>query len=188
MKTLNLIQKFMKVGKIISKIIFICCCIGAIACFVSIGLLAIISNLPIEIEGQTLVDYIMQTGEVNINELFPSMAALVFICAGEAVVAKFAEIYFNNELNEGNPFTFTGAKELLRLGVLKISVPLVAVMIAEITSSIIAAIIDCENNFSIESGENIIMGIMLIIISFIFKYGAEIMNKNEEEDKSKVEQ
>lgn len=183
MKTLNLIQKFMKVGKIISKIIFICCCIGSIACLVSIGILVIVCNLSIEIEGQTVADYIIKTQEININELFPSMAALVFICAGEAVVAKFAEIYFNNELNEGNPFTFTGAKELLRLGVLKISVPLVAAMIAEITSSIIAAIIDCKNNFSIDSGENIIMGIMLIIISIIFKYGAEILNKTNEDEK-----
>lgn len=187
MKTLNLIQKLMKVGKIISKIIFICCCVVSIACFVSIGILAIVSNLPIEINGQTLVNYIMQTEKVNINELFPSMAALVFICAGEAVIAKFAEIYFNNELNKGNPFTFSGAKELLRLGILKISVPLVAAMIAEIASSIIAAIIDCRNNFSIDSGDNIIIGIMLIIISIIFKYGAEITNKSEEDKETAKE-
>lgn len=181
MKTLNLIQKFMKVGKIISKIIFICCCIGSIACLVSIGILVIVCNLSIEIDGQSIVNYIMDKENININELYPIMAGSVIICAGEAIVAKFAEIYFNNELNEGNPFTFTGAKELLRLGVLTISVPLVAIMISDIITSIVAAIIKCENNYNVEAGDNIIIGIMLIAISIIFKYGAEVMSKNEEE-------
>ena len=42
----------------------------------------------------------------------------LIVCAGQAVLAKFAETYFKNKLQAGTPFTFGGAKELLRLGVM----------------------------------------------------------------------
>ena len=42
------------------------------------------------------------------------------ICAGEAVLAKFAEHYFKRELTDGTPFNLGGAKELMRLGILTI--------------------------------------------------------------------
>ena len=45
------------------------------------------------------------------------------VCAGEAVLAKFAEVYFQNELQAETPFTLAGAKELLRLGILTITIP-----------------------------------------------------------------
>ena len=34
------------------------------------------------------------------------------------------ELYFKNELADGNPFTLRGAKELMRLGILTIAIPL----------------------------------------------------------------
>ena len=72
-------------------------------------------------------------------------AALVgwlILCAGEAVLAKFAEAYFVHELKAGTPFTLAGAKELLRLGVLAIALPAGSHLAANIAQEITAGIME----------------------------------------------
>ena len=59
---------------------------------------------------------------VNAANFAAALSGWMFVCAGEAVVAKFAEIYFKNELQAETPFTIGGAKELQRLGILVIAV------------------------------------------------------------------
>lgn len=56
----------------------------------------------------------------------------MILCAGEAVLAKFAEHYFKRELVDGTPFDLGGAKELRRLGILAICIPIGTQMLAEI--------------------------------------------------------
>lgn len=64
------------------------------------------------------------------------MAAGMILCAGEAVLAKFAEHYFKRELADGTPFDLGGAKELMRLGILAICIPIGMQMIAEIVYAV----------------------------------------------------
>lgn len=59
---------------------------------------------------------------VNAANFAAALSGWMIVCAGEAVVAKFAEIYFKNELQAETPFTIGGAKELQRLGILVIAV------------------------------------------------------------------
>ena len=72
----------------------------------------------------------------NISTAYAAMAAGMILCAGEAVLAKFAEHYFKRELADGTPFDLGGAKELMRLGILAICIPIGMQMIAEIVYAV----------------------------------------------------
>ena len=52
-----------------------------------------------------------------------AFACWLILCAGEALLVKFAERYFRNELAAGTPFTPAGAGELRRLGILSLVLP-----------------------------------------------------------------
>ena len=69
----------------------------------------------------------------------------LIVCAGQAVLAKFAETYFKNKLQAGTPFTFGGAKELLRLGVLTLVIPTGCSVLGSIAEGIAAGFWNAEN-------------------------------------------
>lgn len=117
MKTLNIIQKLSKIGKVLSKIMFIFCIIGFCGCIVGIFSMALGAE-TLKFGGVTLESILNTEAEVTIGTVYAAMAAGMILCAGEAVLAKFAEYYFKRELADGTPFTFAGAKEMQRLGIL----------------------------------------------------------------------
>lgn len=117
MKTLNIIQKLSKIGKVLSKIMFIFCIIGFCGCIVGIFSMALGAE-TLKFGGVTLESILNTEAEVTIGTVYAAMAAGMILCAGEAVLAKFAEHYFKRELADGTPFTFAGAKEMQRLGTL----------------------------------------------------------------------
>ena len=67
----------------------------------------------IKIGGVTLRGLISSDYGYNIKSITAALSGWMVICAGEAVLAKFAEVYFKNELTAGTPFTLAGAKEML---------------------------------------------------------------------------
>lgn len=117
MKTLNIIQKLSKIGKVLCKIMFIFCIIGFCGCIVGIFSMALGAE-TLKFGGVTLESILNTEAEVTIGTVYAAMAAGMILCAGEAVLAKFAEHYFKRELADGTPFTFAGAKEMQRLGIL----------------------------------------------------------------------
>jgi len=107
------------------------------------------------------------------------MTGAMILCIGQTVLAKFAETYFRNELTAGTPFTVDGAKELLRLGILTICIPLGCLIVSEIVSGIMAGFLNCDDLLKIENGGSVTMGVMFIIMSVLCRYGTELeMEKN----------
>ena len=49
---------------------------------------------------------------MSMPTIYTTMTVGMVFCAAEAILSKFAELYFKNELADGNPFTLHGAKEL----------------------------------------------------------------------------
>ena len=89
MKTLNIIQKLSKIGKVLSKIMFIFCIIGFCGCIV--GILSMGLGAPtLKIGGVTLESILNTEAEVTVGTVYAAMAAGMILCAGEAVLAKFA--------------------------------------------------------------------------------------------------
>ena len=170
--TLKAIQTLSKVGKIISKIIFICCVVGF--CFCIAGIIGLACGLDgIEIGDVTLESIVQSETEVTKGTMYTAMAIGAIFCAGEAVLCKFSEHYFTRELADGTPFTFGGAKELMRLGVLAICIPIGVQIIASIVRSILEHVLEGVELTDMGSIGSVSIGIMMIVMALICRYGAE---------------
>ena len=173
MKTLKTIQTLAKIGKILSKIIFVCCIVGFCGCIVGIVSLAIGAE-TFKLGGVTIHSMIENSAGMNLPTLFASMAVGLLFCAAEAVLCKFAEIYFKNELADGDPFTLHGAKELMHLGILTIAIPLGTVIVCSIGVSIADNVYHGIDKLSIGEFSSVGLGVMMIVLSLFCRYGAEL--------------
>lgn len=186
MKSLNTIQTLSKIGNILSRITFyftvICICIYA----GSIILLTLGFGEIFKIGDVTIYGLLgIEPGkEIKIANLF--MNEWIIVCVGEAALAKFAEIYFKNELSAGTPFTYTGAKELMRLGILTMAVPTGCVIIAEILHGIISGFMeitaDTIPDMHFDNESSIALGVMFIVMSVFCRYGAELAENKTNKD------
>ena len=128
-------QKLSKAGEILSKIMFICCIVGFYLCIV--GIVSMGLGAPaLKLGSVTLKGIINTEAETTVGTIYTAMAVGLILCAGAAVLAKFAECYFKHELADGTPFTFSGAEELKRLGILTICIPVGTQIAAEIVKLI----------------------------------------------------
>lgn len=183
MKTLKTIQKLSKVGKILCTVIFILCLVGAIGCVVGIIGLAVIPE-SIKIGDLTIHGIIEKNAKISMGSLYAVLAMGLVYCIGEAVLCKIAKRYFVNELEAGTPFTFDVAKELIRLGILTICIPVGTTIVAAIVFAVMAQfnsdITDIKFSNSISAG----LGIMFIITGLICRHGAEVSAANNDEEQS----
>lgn len=175
-KSLNTIQTLSKIGRVLSKIVFIICIVAAVLCFISIAaLLAGIGTGELFSVGGVSISGII---EDNSGMSLAAMNWLIVVgalsCIGEAVVAKLAELYFRHELAAGTPFTFAGARELRRLGILSIVIPAACSLVTAIIGAIVGSGAADASNLSISMEVPIGMGITLLIFSVVMKYGAEL--------------
>ncbi len=178
MKTLNIIQTLSKIGKVLSKIIYVCSIVGAVGCAVGIVSLPFADSGILKIGGMTIHGFIVSRGG-DPNTLYSAMSGAMIVCIGEAITAKFAKNYFENELASETPFTLSGSKELFRLGIITICVPLGSLILSQIISSIVAELIGCGEAFNPEGTDSVALGVMFILMSLLCKYGAELKGNSE---------
>ena len=172
-KTLNNIQKLSKIGKVLSRIVFIFCIIGFCGCV--IGILSMALGAPtLKIGGVTLESILSIEAGVTAGTAYAAMAAGMILCAGEAVLSKFAEHYFKRELVDGTPFDFGGAKELMRLGILAICIPIGTQIIAEIVYAVMEQTLRGVAPLQLDHSGSVALGVMFIVMSLGCRYGAEL--------------
>lgn len=177
MKTLKTIQTLAKVGRVMSKIVFICCIIGFCGCM--IGIIAVAAGGHVFLVfGASLEDLLVNEADVTMGTLYASMAVGLILCAGEAVLAAFAEHYFKREVKDGTPFTHAGANEMMRLGVLAIALPLASQILAEIVYVIIKSVTEGVEPMNLDAYGSVGMGIMFMLAALICRYGAERTNND----------
>ncbi|MCQ2449494.1 MAG: hypothetical protein MJ132_04825 [Clostridia bacterium] len=178
--SLKVIQTLAKIGKILSKIVYICCIIGMIGCLVGgicfacfgkgsvhIGSFEIKSFGDIQIHGLIEEDINLSVGAIYAAILTGFIASL-----GGFITSTFGVRYFKHQLDAGTPFTFEGAKKMLHLGIAATVVPIAVDIVTSITESILENFMKGVHRTDTEV--DIGLGIMFIILSFILKYGAEI--------------
>ncbi len=173
MNTLKTIQTLAKIGKVFSKIIFVCCIVGFCGCIVGIVSLALGAE-TFKLGGVTVHSMIENEAGMNLPTLYASMAVGLLFCAAEAVLCKFAEAYFKHELADGDPFTLRGAKELMRLGILTIAILLGTGIVCSIGVAIADNVFPGIDKLSIGEFSSVGLGIMMIVLSLFCRYGAEL--------------
>lgn len=171
-KPIETLKTIAKVGKIISQIIFICCIVGIIGCLVGLVIL-----LGVNLFGTNFAALFISNTDIAIETIVFACISGLITCICEGILAKYANNYFKMALAQQTPFTLTGSQEMFRLGVLTIALPLGAILIQDIGYGIFHAYYPACQQFNINGIEGIGLGVMFIILSVIFKYGAELEEK-----------
>lgn len=171
-KSLKTVQTICKVCKVLAEIAFVM--------FVVIVALMLVAAIftgtgnfdALVSSGGVVLDEMLQQSGVTQEYVTAVLVCMTIIIAAEAIVAKFINVYFKHELKAGTPFTFEGAKEMLRLGIITIAVPAGASLAATIVFGIMAAGsgLDSEFNFEISLG----LGLMFLALSPLLKHGTEL--------------
>lgn len=178
-KTLSTILTIFKVARIIAKVVFILCIVGAAGCTLAICMLPIIQTfLPSQILIDEGVDFVYA---------YPACFVGLISCIGEGIFAFMAEKYFGNVLNAGTPFTHNGAKESFRLGLASIIISVVISIVVGITIGILTLILSNPTNLDVEASFSISTGLFFMFLSLIFKHGAELQGSTSEEKSSSDE-
>lgn len=191
MKSRNQIQILSKIGKILSKIAFICAIVEVAGCVIGLVTLAVGGDEIFKLGGVTIHNLIAKNGSVNERSIAVALATWLIISIGEIVLAWFAQCYFTHELEVGTPFSEEGAAELMRLGILTIAIPIGCSIIAGIVQETMAGLMNVTADFAsdicFDNDGKVALGIMFIVLSVICKNAVEelqerTVSKNEEEE------
>lgn len=172
MKTLNTIQTLAKIGKVISRIVYICGIIALCAGIAGLILLPLGAGAMLKLGGISLNDTL--ASGIGVGAAWVAVLAWTIRVAGEMVVARFSWRYFAGELQVGTPFTRAGAREMQRLGILTIAVPLGCTIASAIITGIAGQLLQMETELTFDNGSSVTIGVMLLILSLICRYGAEL--------------
>ena len=170
MKTLQTIQKTFRVFQILAKIAFVFSVIGASFCAVG-ALCAVVwytGGQVFTLFGEPVT--VFASGE-GVNQALAVLLSDLILLVTEAFLLGFAGGYFKTEQAEGTPFTENGANLMKKLGIRCIWMPIVAMVIA----SVITVCLGAERSGDVSNLPSVVTGIVLILASLIFRYGAELV-------------
>ena len=168
MKNLQTIQKAYHIFEILLKIAMIAAFVWAGLAFLGLfcQILLYYDVWPFGFDMKIIMDTV---GIKSINEIIGSLLSSFIFAITYGILSIFAVNYVKSEQIDGTPFTENGAKQIRRLGIQTIIMPIVA----EIITAVIHEIFDVT--FRTDwGGSEIIVGFLLIFASFVFCYGAEL--------------
>ncbi len=176
-KTLKNIQCIMKIARFICSLIIVCCVLGVIGCLLGVVGFVMAGDEILQEVGQEMQDELGM--EVMLDGLwfYYFLTEAILSCIFALILAAIARKYFKFEIKEGTPFTFEGAKKLQKTGVRYIILPILFAIINAIVYYVFTFALKMElpsDFLTVASSINIGTGIMMILISLVFKHGAEV--------------
>ena len=174
-KTLHTIQKIAKLGKVLSTIIFVLCIVAAALCVAGAVCWQEFGDFEITVLGGVTISGLVES-ETGISEggVVTACAAGFVLLLGEIILSKAAQKYFKHELQTGTPFTMEGAKELKKLGIKTILIPVISYAAAGITWFVFRRYLQMGGGeYDQDITINLGLGIMFIIGSLLCKLGAQ---------------
>lgn len=177
MKTRDTIHRLFQLGRILSKIAYICAIVGSCGSVIGILSLHLGSGDLLKIGGVTIHGLIATESGLSIGSITAALSGWMIVCAGEAVLAKFAEVYFQHALEAGTPFTYAGAKEMQRLGILALTIPIGCAVLGRILEEITAGLMHADTGalgLHSSTDTSIVFGIFFLLMSLLCRYGAEL--------------
>lgn len=169
MTTLEKVQKAFHAFGIIAKIAMIFCIIGAAVS--AIGALCLAAELPgshaITLLGKPVnLVFFSFDGDTS----FALMLSYTVMLTAEAVLMGLTCSYLKKEQTDGTPFTVSGADTVRKLGIRFMVIPIITMIIV----SVIAEAFDAGEISEVGNMPSVFTGIVLIVVSVIFRYGAEL--------------
>lgn len=167
----KIIQVLAKIGKILSKIIYICCIVGFWGCIVGILALAFGAE-AVKLEGLTLHTLLEDKAGISLGTLYVTIAGSLVLCIGEAFLARKAERYFTHELAAGTPFTVDGAQELWRLGILTVAVSLGSQVLSAIVQATLMGFWADARRLSLNPIDSVALGLGILLAALLCRNAA----------------
>ena len=167
MNSLQTVQKTFQLLQVLAKVAKILCIVGASLCAVawrSGGQMLRLFDEPL---------WSFADGADPLQVCAELLAAAIMLTTG-AVLLAFAGRYLKAELADGTPFTERGTEQLKKLGIRCICIPVTAIAVAASA----AALLGVQGIDIISDLPGVITGVVLILVSLIFCYGAELEGKN----------
>lgn len=169
MEQLQRIQKTFRVFQILTKIAYVFSIVGAAIC--AVGALCAFSwysgGQVFSLFGEPVTIF---SSDRAMNEMLAVLLADFVMVTAEAILLSFAGRYLKAEQADGTPFTVTGAEQLKKLGIRCIWLPIVAMVVA----SVISVSFGVEDIDAVSNLPSVATGIVLILASMIFRYGAAL--------------
>lgn len=172
-KTLHSIQVFAKIFKVLYMIGFIGCLVGFIGCIIGLAANALGHQELIKIGGVTVYGLIFDSTGLKTDAITIRIIVAMITLAIEMTICKKGADYFKHELKAGTPFTFDGAKELFRFGILNIVLACVESVVLGIVIAVFEDVTDKAFTMDFNGGLSVGFGLVIILFSLICKYGAE---------------
>ena len=172
MEQLQKIQKTFHIFQILAKIAYVFSIVGAVFCAVGAlcALCCLSGGQVFSLFGEPVT--IFSTTR-SMGETLAVLLAEFIMLTAEAILLCFACKYLKAEQAAGTPFTEAGADMLKKLGIRCIWLPIVAIVVA----SVIGVGFGAEN-LDIDSNlPSLALGIVLLLASMIFRYGAALEEK-----------
>lgn len=111
----------------------------------------------------------------SLNQMMGILLSELVFALTEGILYLFAYRYFRQEQQDGTPFTHKGAEQIKRLGIRTIVLPLIAVILSAVFYEIFHLQQTAMQDWGNLTG--ISMGILLILVSLVFRYGADLEEK-----------
>lgn len=173
-KSLRAIQVLAKIGKVMSRVVFICSIVGMAVCVMGVLSYNLIPD-GIKVNGVTIHSMIESNANWSMGAAYAAAFTGFILCAAECAISKLSELYFKHELAAGTPFTVEGANEMLRLGICTISISLGAVIVAALCDAIAMSRFAYAAELQVGDFSQVGIGIGFIILSVVFRYGSELL-------------
>ena len=174
-KNLTIIQKCARVFRTLTRVGLILSIVGLAFGAAAAVLWGRWNNMPDS--GIDALDRLMAV--IDRGSYYRTLATLIADTVASAIsglLLWFAHSYLTHELADGTPFTDSGATELRRLGVLTILLPLASLIVRAIPY----AAFDVSVPGGMDNASSVVLGVVLIIASVVFRYGAELTHTGEE--------
>lgn len=172
--SLTAIQKCARVFRVLVRVGLILSIAGAVFGLAALMLWIHWNTAPAT--GIPQLDQVMQL--IDRGSYYHTLSTLiadVVGCAFGGALLWLFHRYLTHELADGTPFTFSGASELRRLGVVTIVLPLVGLCLQAIPYTVY----DLSYPNRMENGTSVLLGVALILASLVFRYGAELTRSKE---------
>ena len=163
MDTLKILQKLYRLGRILSKIAYVCAIVAACLCAAGIASFALGAG-TLRLGGVTIRGLVRADTSLSEGALYAAMTAGLIVMAGEAVLSRFAAGYFAQALADGTPFRAESARSLLRLGIL-----------AEIACAVLEKTSSGAVELPLGADGSVVLGVMFIVLSLVCRCAAEQM-------------
>ena len=168
MESSKKVQRIAKIFKILSKIGFVCSIIGLVSCVISSICFGVWGN------DENLIALLTEYGVTfDYNTILSLCICSAVECAFSIFLYYYASKFYDNVCKNQECFDKNRVKEIRKLGILHIVLPIASAMI-------IAIIMECfKVDLAFTNDAMLTLGIVYLIMSFVLDYGADIRKENE---------